>query len=283
MEIDPVAFKEAARTAWERSAEGWDRHTPAIHRWLSAATEAMLDRAAVGPGSRVLDVAAGAGDQTLAIARRVGPRGRVLATDLSPTILALAKARCRRAGFGQVETIAGDAEALAVAPESFDAAICRLGLMLFASPARALQALRRALAPGGRTSSLVFGRPARNPCVSILMKTAVEHAGAPMPDPARPGGLLSLGSPETLERLHSEAGFRGVEVTIVDAPFELPSANDYIAFVRHSASPIQQILAPLDAGRQQAAWDEMRERLESFQNGGRWLGPNELLLVSARR
>lgn len=283
MEIDPVGFKEAARRAWERSAEGWDMHTPAIHRWLNSATEAMLDMATVGPGSRVLDVAAGAGDQTLAIARRVGPQGRVLATDLSPTILALAKARCRSGGFDRVETMAGDAEALAVEPEGFDAAVCRLGLMLFPRPVRALQAMRRALVPGGGTCSLVFGRPERNPCVTILMKTAVEHAGLPMPDPARPGGLLSLGQPGVLERLHGEAGFRDVAISVVDAPFELPSAGDYIEFIRISASPIQQILAPLDAARQHAAWVDMRKRLERFQDGGRWVGPNELLLVSARR
>lgn len=283
MQVDPVAFKEAARTAWERSAAGWDAHTPAIHRWLAAATETMLDLAAVGPGSRVLDVAAGAGDQTLAIARRVGPTGRVLANDLSPALLALARSRCRKAGFDGVETMAGDAESLRLEQESFDAAVCRLGLMLFPRPAHALHAMRQALVSGGRACSLVFGRPDRNPCVAVLMKTAVAHAGVPMPDPGRPGGLFSLGMPGALERIYEEAGFREIAVSVVDAPFELPSAGHYIDFIRSSASPIQQILAPLDAGRQQAAWDDMRERLEIFRDGDRWVGPNELLLVSARR
>jgi len=115
------------------------------------------------------------------------------------------------------------------------------------------------------------------------MKTAVEHAGVPMPDPGRPGGLFSLGATGALERIHEEAGFREIAVSVVDAPFELPSAAHYIDFIRSSASPIQQILSSLDDGRQQAAWEEMRERLERFQHGDRWVGPNELLLVSARR
>src|SRR5690606_19734598 len=256
---------------------------PAIHRWLAAATETMLDLAAVGPGGRVLDVAAGAGDQTLAIARRVGPAGRAPGNDPSPALLALSRPRVRKAGFDGLETMAGDAESLRLDPESFDVAVCRLGLMLLPRPVNALRAMRQALVPGGRVCSLVFGRPDRNPCVAILMKTAVEHAGVPMPDPGRPGGLFSLGMPGALERIHEEAGFGEIAVSVAEAPFELPSAGHYIDFIRSSASPIQQILAPLDAGRQQAAWNDMRERLERFRDGDCWVGPNELLLVSARR
>src|SRR5688500_20377088 len=88
--FDAAKFKETTRTQWESAAEAWDRWGPFIGRWLGAATEAMLDMAAVGPGARVVDVAAGAGEQTLAAARRVGPRGHVLATDISPAILGYA-------------------------------------------------------------------------------------------------------------------------------------------------------------------------------------------------
>ena len=95
---DPQVFKAAVRNQWDQSAAGWDRHTPAIAAWLTDATEAMFDMAGIVAGSRVLDVAAGAGDQTLGIARRVGPRGFVLATDLSPAILALAKGHAVRQG-----------------------------------------------------------------------------------------------------------------------------------------------------------------------------------------
>ena len=50
----------------------------------SAATEAMFEAARVGPGCRILDIAAGAGEQSLAAARRVGAGGHVLATDIAP-------------------------------------------------------------------------------------------------------------------------------------------------------------------------------------------------------
>jgi len=78
--------KTSARDQWERAAPGWDHHTPVIRQWLRTATETMLNMAGVVPGASVLDMAAGAGDQTLDIARRVGPEGTVLATDFSPAI-----------------------------------------------------------------------------------------------------------------------------------------------------------------------------------------------------
>lgn len=67
---------------WDEAAQGWNRHAAVIRSWLAEATEAMLTAARIGPGSRVLDIAAGAGDQTLDIACRVGPQGHVLATDI---------------------------------------------------------------------------------------------------------------------------------------------------------------------------------------------------------
>ena len=63
----------------------------------------MLDLAAIGAGSRVLDVAAGAGEQSLRAARRVGPTGEVLATDIAPALLERAAADARAAGLDQVE------------------------------------------------------------------------------------------------------------------------------------------------------------------------------------
>ena len=87
MTFDPIQYKATTRQQWEDYAQGWSAWAPLLETWLGAATERMLDMAQVRAGNRVLDVAAGAGGQGLAAARRVGPEGSVLATDLSPTIL----------------------------------------------------------------------------------------------------------------------------------------------------------------------------------------------------
>jgi SAM-dependent methyltransferase len=283
IQSETEAFKRATLTQWDKAARGWNDHTPQIRAWLRTATDAMLAMAGVAPGSRVLDIAAGAGDQTLDIAERVGPRGSVLATDFSPAILAYAKANALRAGHANVETLAADAERLQVEEGTFDAAVCRLGLMLFPDPRQALKRVHRALRTGGRICTMVFSTPQANPCVAILMATAREFAATLPPDPFQPGSLFSLGRPGAADEVFREAGFADVATTKLAAPFSLPSAGAYLDFIRSSASPIQQMLASLDPGRQAEAWAAMEARLGKFSTPEGWQGPNELLLTAGRR
>lgn len=281
--FDAEKFKAATREQWDKSAKGWNDKSAQIRDWLRESTDAMLEMADVRPGARVLDVAAGAGDQTLDIAKRVGPNGSVLATDLSPAILEFAKDNAQRAGYGNVETQAADGENLKVAEASFDAAICRLGLMFYPDPGKGLREMFRALKPGGRACTMVFSTPDKNPCITILVSTALKHAGLPPRDPYQPGGLLSLGKPGLIDELFRQAGFSNVATTKVMAPFRLPSVKDYLDFIRTSASPILQMLGRLDDAAKNAAWVEIEDKLSAYNTPSGWEGPNELLLTVGRR
>ncbi len=281
--MDAVRFKAATREQWDSHAKGWNDRTVDIRNWLRQSTDAMLAMAEIGPGARVLDVAAGAGDQTLDIAARVGPNGSVLATDLSPAILEFAKANAQRAGFSTVETRVADGENLNAEDESFDAVICRLGLMFFPDPGKGLREMFRALKPGGRACTMVFSTPDKNPCVATLVATALKHAGLPPGDPYRPGGLLSLGKPGLIDALFQRAGFVRVATTQIAAPFKLASVHSYLDFIRSSASPILQILGRLDEGARNAAWAEIQDKLAVYNNRDGWEGPNELLLTVGQR
>src|ERR687890_1535220 len=130
-QFDPIKYKETTREQWQTAAEPWYRWGPTLEEWLGQATETMLDMAEVGPGSRVLDVAAGAGGQTIAAAKRVGPSGYVLATDISSNILEFASAAAQEEGLTNVEPRVMDGEELGELEESFDAVICRVGLIYF--------------------------------------------------------------------------------------------------------------------------------------------------------
>jgi SAM-dependent methyltransferase len=280
---DLKPFNAAMRAQWDACAAGWDAHTDDIRSWLRMPTDAMFTMAGVATGSCVLDVAAGAGDQTLALAERVGPTGRVLATDLSPAILSFARARAAAAGLTNVETRVTNGEALGVEAASFDAAVCRLGLMFFPEPLSGLQEVHRALRPGGGLCTMVFAGPEKNPCLAILMSTALKHSGLPPRDPFAPGGLMSLGQRGRMDKLFIEAGFRDVGTTAVDARFCARSVDDYLSFVRSAGGPIVQILSRLAPGAAESAWAEMRERLCAFNTATGWEGPNELLLTAGRR
>ena len=262
---------------------GWDRHSGLIRHWLQEATAAMLDAAGVRAGSRVLDVAAGAGDQSLDIAARIGPTGRLLITDISAGILALAERKLRAAGFHQAEALHADAQHLLLDGAGFDAAICRLGLMFCTSPQQALQGILQALAPGGRFSGLVFAGPEHNPCIAALGATALRHAGLPPATPFKPGTLMSLGQPGLMNGLLAAAGFSDICVRALDAPMRLPTVRHYVDFVQTAGLPIMAILAPLTAAAQAAAWQDIEQQLRRFNTGDEWVGPNQLLLCTATR
>jgi SAM-dependent methyltransferase len=281
--VDPDVATAAMRAQWDQAARGWRDSGAVIRPWLQQATQAMLGMAGVKPGAHVLDVAAGAGDQTLDIAERVGPDGYVLATDLSPEILQFAAQQAAAAGHRNVETRVSDGQNLQVEDVRFDAVVCRLGLMFFGDPLQGLREMARVLKPGGGVSAMVFGSPQANPCVTTLMSTALRHAGLPPRDPFQPGGLLSLGKPGLIDDLFKGAGFREIATTSIAAPFHLPTVKDYMNFIRTSAGPIVEILKSLDGVKAEAAWADMEQALSRYETATGWEGPNELLLTAARK
>jgi SAM-dependent methyltransferase len=283
MTFDPVAFKATTREQWQAAAGAWHAWGPAIERWLGPATERMLDMADVGPGDRVLDIAAGAGGQSLAAARRVGPTGRVLATDIAPAILEHAAADARAAGLATVETRAMDGEQLdAVEEGSFDAAISRVGLIYLPDRAAALAGIRRALRPGGSVGLIVYSTPERNGFFSIPVGIIRRRAELPPPLPGQPGPF-SLGAPGVLAAELEGAGFRDVRVEAVPAPVRMPSAAECVRFERESFGALHQMLAGLSPAEREEAWDEIAAELARFEADEGFAGPCELLVAAGIR
>ncbi len=175
-----------AQTAGERSdggvygsavaAVGWQRGS-AGRADLHPITDRMLDLAGIRPGHRVLDVAAGTGEQTLMAARRVGPDGFVLATDIADRMLAFLDEAARNEGLTNVQTRLVDARLLELERDSFDAAICRLALMLIPERHKALTAIHRALKAGARFAAIVLSTAEKEPHISESLAIARRHLG----------------------------------------------------------------------------------------------------------
>ena len=277
--FNPQAYKDTTRQQWEDAADAWHRWGPALEAWLGPATELMLDLAAVGEGDRVLDVAAGAGGQTLAAARRVGTDGAVLATDISPRILEFAAGEARRAGLANVGTHTVDGEELDVEPGSFDAAISRVGLIYFPDRRGALARIRTALRPGGRFATITYSTPDRNGFFSVPVGIIRRRAELPPPVPGQPGPF-SLGADGVLQAELEEAGFADVVVRAVDAPVEMASSAECARFERESFGALHQMLSGLPQDERDAAWAEVEEALGQFDGPAGFVGPCELLVAA---
>lgn len=245
---------------------------------LGPATEIMLDLAKIGPGHRVLDVAASAGDQTLQTAARVGATGHVLATAISANILAFAAENARKAGYGNIATKVLDGEALDVPEGSFDAVISRVGLIYFPDQQKALTDMKRALKSGGRVAAIVYSTPENNRFFSIPVSIIRRRASLSPPLPGQPGPF-SLGGPGVLEETFRKTGLRDIETRAVPAPVRQKSAAECVRFEKESFGALHQMLAGLDQAGRHAAWAEIEQALGSFETSSGFEGPCEMIVA----
>jgi SAM-dependent methyltransferase len=280
--FDPAAYKQTTREQWQRAAEPWHAWGPTIESWLGEATELMLDMAGIGRGSRVLDIAAGAGGQTLRAAERVGPTGAVLATDISPGILAYAERAARAAGLANVATREMDGEDLDVEAGAFDAVISRVGLIYLPDRARALAGMHRALRPGGRVSTVNYTTPDRNEFFSIPVSVIRRRAGLPAPAPGQPGPF-SLGADGAIEQAYAAAGFGDIEVRKVASPLRLPSVAECVRFEQESFGALHQMLSGLDEAGRSEAWEEIASELRRFEGADGFAGPCEMIVAAGTK
>ena len=273
----PEAFKRTTAQQWQQAAAAWHRWDPTLRVWLGPVTEVMLDLAQIGPGDRVLDVAAGTGEPALTAAARVGPTGFILATDIAANMLAYAERAAFQRGIDHLKTQVMDGENLALADGTFDAVLSRLGLIYFPDRRRALAEMWRVLRPGGRVAVAVYSTPERNTFFSIPVGIIRQAAQLSPPAPAEPGPF-SLGGPDVLAGALHEAGFTAVAVQVVPAPLRLPSAAACARFERESFGALHQMLVGLSPDRQNEAWDEIELALRQFEAHGAFVGPCELLV-----
>jgi SAM-dependent methyltransferase len=277
-QFDPAKYKETTREQWQAAAEPWHRWGPTVEEWLGQATETMLDMAGVGTGARVLDVAAGAGGQTIAAARRVGAAGYVLATDISENILEFASEAAQDEGLTNVQTRVMDGEELEELEEgTFDAVISRVGLIYFPDRQRALTGMLRALKPGGKIAAVVYSTPENNEFFSVPVSIIRRRAQLPPPLPGQPGPF-SLGGDGALEEVYRQAGFGEVHTQLVPSPLRLSSSAECVRFERESFGALHQMLSGLPESERGAVWEEIEEELRQFEGPDGFEGPCEMVV-----
>jgi SAM-dependent methyltransferase len=276
-DFDPVAFKETTREQWQNAAAAWHRWTPTLQAWLGPVTEAMLDLARLERGDQVLDLAAGAGEPSLSAAQRVGPSGRVVATDISSNILEFAAQTAQARGLTNLETRVMDGENPDLPEATFDAVLSRLGLIYFPDREGALRSAYRMLKTGGRVVLASFSTPEQNRFFSIPISVIRRRARLAAPAPGLPGPF-SLGAPGTMEDTLRRAGFADATARAVRTPLRLASAAECVRFERESFGALQQMLAALPEAEREATWKEIEEELRAFEGDAGFEAGTELIV-----
>jgi SAM-dependent methyltransferase len=277
--IDPVEFREAQHKQWDVAAAGWKRWSDYIDEATGHISERLVELAGVQPGSRVLDVAAGYGEPALTAARKAGPDGQVVATDISAEMLAYGRERAAAAGVDNIEFMEADASSLDFPHESFDAAVSRWGIIFEPDGEGAAAKVRGFLKPGARFAISSWGEPDQVPFLSVAMRTAMEKLDVPPPPPGTPGPL-SRPTPEAIGGLLQGGGFSDVEVEQAEVTFELESPAQYTEYTRAIAAPIRAMIEQHPEDVQAETWDAITAAAAEFGRGSGQLTMSNVALLA---
>lgn len=267
--------------AWTLVADAWDESVDYVDEHSAAATAELVQRVAICPGDRVLELAAGPGSLAATWARLVGPAGAVVVSDLAPGMVGVAARR--NASLGNVEIALLDASAIDRADGSFDVVVCRMGLMFTPEPATALAEMHRVLAPEGRLGALTWGGIEHNPWMTCVGMAAMANgvvAGGP---PVGPGGVFSLGDPGHVTALAEGAGFSGVAVEEIAVTFRSSDVRTHVERVGALAGPLGVALRGAPPDQREAVLRTAAELAAPHLTDDGLVMPGRALLLSGRR
>ena len=185
--VDAVAFRDGQRDQWNNAATGWDKWSSLIDEGASGVSDRLVEMADVQAGGRVLDVACGYGEPSLPAARKAGPEGSVVATDIAKTVLEYAAKRAADAGVDDIEFVESEAIALDFPEHSFDAAALALGRDLRAQGRGGPDPDPRLPQAGRKIAVSSWGTPDEVPFLAIPMRTTMKELDVPPPPPGPPG------------------------------------------------------------------------------------------------
>lgn len=243
-------------------------------------TDWLLARLDPQPGETVLELAAGTGDVGYEAAKRLGPGGRLITTDFSPTMVDHARRRAEELGVENAEIRVVDAERIDLGDGSVDGVLCRFGYMLMGDAGAALRETRRVLRPGGRLAFAVWGSPERNPWAGAIARILVERGAVPQPEPGQPG-IFALGDPERLRALVAGAGFDDVVVEELPLVLDYGDAAGHWDFLVSAAGAVAGVLAGLAEDERESVRQELESRLEPLVADGGYPLPAVALTVAA--
>jgi len=250
---------EQTREAWENGADAYDRLLTATD---TQAAEEALRRAGVGPGTRLLDIAAGGGALSVPAAR-LG--GEVLAVDFSRAMVELLRRRAERLGLTNLDVRVMDGTQLDLPDASFDVAGSVLGIMLFPDRARGLSEMARVLRKGGTGLMLTLGPPPAVEPFGLFLEALLEAVPGFTPPAASP--LFCLADPEVLRAELEAAGLSSVEAEPFAATLPVESPESLWEPLVAGAPAAEGILEGLPEDRVRAAREVFEGKLRGRAGG----------------
>jgi ubiquinone/menaquinone biosynthesis C-methylase UbiE len=259
--------QQEVQQEWGGAAPYWKKWNEKFVAQTQAGTNLVVVSAQLQPGMRVLDLASGTGEPALTVAQAVGPRGRVVATDLTLGMLQTARENAETRGLGNLLCAASHAESLPFIPAAFERVTCRFGLMFFVDVEKALAEVRRVLKPAGQISFLVWGPFDENPWFSAPLRPFLRHVQVPDPQPDAPGPFR-FADENRLTSVLRAAGFRNVCTATHRVPWPWPGSPEEAWQAKQEISaPFKKLIAALPRDKEREVQQEVLAGIARLKKG----------------
>ena len=280
--FNPDEFKAQQREMWDNAAPGWQNWWETVERGAQKVSNKLVELVEIKPGDKVLDIATGIGEPAVTAARRVKPNGKVVAIDISPQMLLIAKTRAKSLGLDDIiEFRESDGEKIDLpdSTEKFDAILSRWGLMFFPNLSAALVKIREMLVTNGILSAAVWSAPSKVPWLDLAFASVRKQINAPSPTPMTPGPF-ALADVDALKQSFSEAGFRDIKTNTFQVTFEFDSPESYTKLHQQTATRIHAMLANQTEEVKKQAWNSITEAVWQYADShGRVNLDNEVIYI----
>jgi ubiquinone/menaquinone biosynthesis C-methylase UbiE len=276
--FDSEQFKTEQCQTWDSVAQGWKEWWKTVEVAAQKVSDRLVELAKIKTGQKVLDIATGIEEPAVTAAKRLFPdyankagdnsndngnRGHVLATDISSEMLTIAKQRAAELGLQDIiEFKVADAEMLELSDSSFDAVLCRWGLMFMPNLNTALVRIYQTLLPGGRFVCAVWAEASKVPFISFPLNIVMHELKVPPPPPGTPGPF-ALSDIHIIQNALSKARFTNIQYERLNVTFEFPRVEDYINYTKDIGSAIKIMLSKESAERQEEVWNIVTEQVRN--------------------
>lgn len=267
---------------WRESATFWRKHYPMIRTMFAPVTKTLIDDARIIEGDVVLDVAGGSGEPSLTIAELIRPRGLVTCTDAVADMVAAAKDEAERRGLLNIEFRQCLADSLPFEKHTFDATICRFGVMFFPDVPGALKEMIRVTKSEGTIAFAVWDKSEVNPFNYTVTDVLSRYIQTPAALPDAPGAFR-FAEPGKLARMLTETGVVQVRERQLNFRIEAPLSPEQFWEMRSQTSgTLREKLANLPTEQAQKIGLEVQEAVQEFFPNGQMSFPAQVLIVSGQ-
>ena len=272
-----------ALLAWNETAKYWTKYSDTIRAMFAPLTSALVEQAGIVEGHTVLDIACGAGEPGLTIAEEVGPSGSVTSTDAVAEMVDAARHEASRRGLANVQFRQCTADSLPFPDNSFDAVVCRLGIMFVPDPLVAVREMLRVTKPGGRLALAVWHKSEINPFCYSVTNVMARHVTSPAADPDAPNAFR-FAEPGKLASIMTNAGASEVEERVVSFNIEGPlSPHQFWTMRAQTSDTLREKLARLSTDEQAQIAGEVEQEVREFFPHNQMSFPAQMILVSGKK